>query len=357
MAITILKQPIGIYPAYNDAYIKFQSDQLNPDFAEVSISGGSETPQKVFSIDNTFIFNLKDLVQQEFNILEFTDPLSFLESEWVKLWGQGNKSISFSISVTTGETSENRSLTLDFYAGLLQQEVTTEEVPSIIEFSYWEGFPFDFGIRSVVSGSDVVIKNTVTGIKTEGITTLASGSQRVKIDDGRNNNWTTNNVLPLKNGRNELELSYNNNFKSNLIVNKKSDVSGVYLKWFDAETGFYNYHLFDIERTLTKSSSSGGRISTNKFLNINEVGNSTKELKKESSENIRVTSSVTANEYERLSSLLDSPSVEMYTVNRPNELGIFIDVDVTGSISSSTKRVNNSISLTISLPNRQTIGV
>ena len=64
MAINITKQPSGIYPAYNDSFIEFNSSLSGADRAEIT-AFPSALFTKTFTVfpdlDGVFIFNLKTL--------------------------------------------------------------------------------------------------------------------------------------------------------------------------------------------------------------------------------------------------------------------------------------------------------
>ncbi len=74
MAISILKEPSGIYPAYNDSFIEFQSSLIGDKRAEVTVF-----PTSVFT--RTFVLYPDSQGRYLFNLKEDPEEKSNLASE------------------------------------------------------------------------------------------------------------------------------------------------------------------------------------------------------------------------------------------------------------------------------------
>lgn len=75
MAITITQGITGIYPAYNDSYIKFTTGLVSPTYANIAITIlGTDYTFKIYpDLTGEFLFNFKDAIKAEFNTNGFKD--------------------------------------------------------------------------------------------------------------------------------------------------------------------------------------------------------------------------------------------------------------------------------------------
>ncbi|MGD2113432.1 MAG: hypothetical protein PVG07_00155 [Acidobacteriota bacterium] len=90
MAITLTKEPYGIYPAYNDSFIEFTSDLPDNYKAEITVYPVEKFP-RVFVIypdeNGVYLFNLKESVKAIFNESGFEDDNYFTDSYYKTIAG------------------------------------------------------------------------------------------------------------------------------------------------------------------------------------------------------------------------------------------------------------------------------
>lgn len=361
MAITISKQPSGIYPGYNDSYLEFSSDLANNNKAEISLLPASLFPNPFViypDLDGNYLFNLKEVIKVIFNQNQFEDTNLDLSVWWKSITGLYLEK-QIDIEVFNDSTSETTSATYEFQKGVKQvgQDIFDNEYQLLThsingidhELTYFEGFPFSVDILKATLGADLKIVSLNTTDETTVFNPTATDSFRINIDRGDGDNFTTSNILPLITGQNKLEIYENDVFKTNLYLTKKENCEGIYLKWFNSQGGFSHY-LFDrffinqIQgRTLEK-------VLNYDFANIEDSTGFLNSTGKQAAETINVKARYEANEHEVLKDIFKSPYVQMYTSMFANIEGRFIDVDVEGSMSFSNKRGNNEIALIIQLP-------
>jgi len=365
MAITITKEPTGIYPAYNDSFIEFSSDLANNYYAEITVYPLLTFPN-VFLIypdsDGNYIFNLKEVLKVRFNENGFEDANFDTSVYWKSISGI-NINQQIDIEVFSDLTSESTTEYYDFFKAVKQiAEPINTNTRQLLSYSldginhsltYFEGFPFHFDILQVTSGSDIVLKSLNTGNETAIMNPTASDSFRINIDRGGQHNFTSDNVLPLIEGLNRLELYEDTVFSSNILLTKKKICEGIYLKWWNRNGGFSHY-LFDRYTIETLRTSDSGKIFNYELKNIDEATGFYRSIGKDASSTIIVKAKYESYEYEILKDIFSSPFIQMYTSKFAYIEGIFIDVFIDGTFSFSNKRGKNEISLIVELPERIT---
>lgn len=366
MAITIIKEPEGIYPAYNDSYVEFSSNLINNEYAEITVYPILTFPN-VFLIypdaNDIYVFNLKEAVKVIFNANGFEDSNYFTDS-YFKSISDLYLSQNIKIEVFSDITSDSILKTYEFFKAVKQVGELIHSNPfQLLSYSpdgvdhsmtYYEGFPFHFDILQVTSGSDIIVKSLNTGNETLVMNPTTSEAFRVNIDRGGNKNWTLDNILPLIDGLNKLEIYEDGDFKTNLLLTKKKNSSGLYLKWFNRHGGF-NHYLFEqfyIEQTKGVEY---GRILNNEFNNIYNATGIHKSLGKKASGTLTIKTKYDSADYEYLRDIFESPLIQMYTSKNAYVEGKFIDVSIDGSITFSNKRGKNEINLIVDLPERITV--
>jgi hypothetical protein len=362
MAITFSKEITGIYPAYNDSYIEFTSDLVDHNKAEIQAYPLSLFPKKFViypDTDGNYLFNLKESVKVVLNQNGFNDS-NFDTSVY-------SKSITdlfldqqqFDIEVFNDVTSETITKNYDFFKAVKQvgENISSNEY-QLLSYSkdgvshyltYFEGFPFHFDILKVVSGTEITIKNLNNDITTDPFIPSSDGSFRLNIDKGGGENWTSDNVLPLIEGLNRLVIYEDGNFKTNLFVNKIKQCSGIYLKWMN-RSGGYNHYLFNKFFVTQKAGVDLATVLNSDFNNIAETIGFEKSIGKESTKTINVKVRYSHLDFEILSDIFTSPSIQLYTSETAYIEGNFIDVTIEGSMSFGNKRNNNELAIAINLP-------
>ena len=361
MAITISQEPEGIYPAYNDSFIKFSSDLVNNNRAKITVYPVLTFPN-VFVIypdaDGNYLFNLKEAVKVLFNVNGFEDENFDTSVFWKSITGLYLYQ-QIDIEVFSDISDESTTEYYEFFKAVKQiSEAIYSNTVQLLTYTpdgvnhtltYFEGFPFHFDIQKVLIDAEIVVKSLNTGNDTGIMTATNSESFRVIIDRGGANNWTNDNILPLITGLNRLEVYEDDVFKSNLLLTKKKVCSGVYLKWFNRSGGFSHY-LFDKYFVSQTRSKEIGRVLNNEFLNIDEATGKSKSIGKEAVGNINIKAKFESEDYEVLKDIFTSPLVQMYTSNVAYVEGSFIDVFVDGSFSFANKRGKSEIALIVDLP-------
>jgi hypothetical protein len=365
MAITITKEPEGIYPVFNDSYIEFSSSLAADLYAEIQLYPIA-TFTKVLKIypdaDGKYLLNLKEAVKVVLNDSGFEDSNYFIDAYYNDISGiLLNEQID--IEVFNASTSETLTKYYDFFKAVKQigEPIHANEF-QLLTFSrdgvnnsltYFEGFPFHFDILQVTSGNTITVKSLNTGNETSAMIPASSDSFRINIDKGGGGNWTFDNFLPLIEGLNRLEIHEDGAFRSNLNLFKKKKCSGIYLKWFNRNGGFSHY-LFDSYFIDQSEGSEMGKVLNNDFSNISDATGIFKSIGKEASARYQVKAKYQPEDFENLKDIFRSPIVQMFTSQEANVEGTYIDVSVEGNISFSNKRLNNEISMIVQLPETQT---
>ena len=361
MAITITKEPEGFYPAYNDSYVEFSSSLASDLYAEIQLYPTATFPNvlKIYP-DSTgkYLINLKEAVKVVLNENGFEDANFFVDIYYKNISGiLLNQRID--IKVFNASTSETTTEYYDFFKAVKQIAESLHSNPyQLLSYSadgvnhfmtYFEGFPFHFDILEVQSGVNIIVKSLNTGNESEPMLTTAEESFRVNVDKGGGNNWTFDNFLPLTENWNRLEIYEGTTFKTNLLLRKKKNCSGIYLKWFNRSGGFSHY-LFDKYYIQETRNAEIGTILNNEFKNIENATGLNKVVGKEASASMIIKSKYEAEEYENIKDLFVSPFVQMYSSKEANVDGSFFDVSIQGVLSFSNKRGRNEASFIVNLP-------
>lgn len=363
--ITFLKEPSGIYPAYNDSFVEFSSDLADNNKVEVT-AYPFELFRKKFVLysdsEGRYLFNVKEIVRVVFNQNGFED----VEFNSVAYWGSIEglyllQGLNFKVFSDVDEEEVYKEY--EFFKAVKQigefifsnpfQLLSDSDDGINFSLTYFEGFPFAFDVQKIEEDSVVVLKNKNTGNQTEEIQVSESGAFRFVVDRG-SGNWTNDGKLPLISGLNNIEIFEGGNFKTNISLKKKKVSSGVYLRWFNGSGGF-SYFLFDRFYSSGLKSKESGRVYNNEFKNINEATGSYKSTGKEASGSLSLKASYDFEEYGVLKSLLTSPLIQMYTSDKAFVEGRFIDVFVEGSISFNNKKAKNEFNILVDLPEVLTV--
>jgi len=361
MAISISKEPSGIYPAYNDSFIEFTSDLSGHNKAEITVYPVSIFA-KVFTLypdnDGNYLFDLKEPVKVLFNASGFEDSNFFDYAYWKSISGL-YLSQDIQIKVLNDSTSETVLKTYEFFKAVKQIGEPLPDNPFQLlshtedgvnhSLTYFEGFPFHWDIQRVLTGKDLSVKSLNNSFETAAMTTTSTGAFSMIVYRSNGWNWTSQNVLPLITGLNRLEIYEDGVFKSNVILKKKENCSGVYLKWFNSNGGFSHF-LFDKFFVSRITGKNIDIISNTEFNNIGSLTSGFKSTGKEAGRSMTLRAKYDANEYNILKDILISPLVQVYTSEVADVKGRFIDVNVEGSLNYSNKKALNQAILTVDLP-------
>lgn len=366
MAITITKEPSALYPAYNDSFIQFTSDLADNYRAEITVYPVIDFPRKFIiyaDTDGNYTFNLKEQIRSKFSAATFRDA-NYNTTTFFQSHNTNYKSQDILIEVFSDDANESVSKTYTFYRYVKQigEELYSNDyevlLPTVngVDFylPYWEGFPLCLDIKYVQIAELVSLKNVYTSAEGAQVYAGETGSVRYNVDRGDGNNFTNNSILVLNDGINHLELNINTVFKSNIYITKKTECSGIYLKWANNQGG-YSHWLFENYFSQKTTGKDDDYVLANDFGNVGEVYGVERVTSKTIREVMTVKTSYKSEWYNVLKELLFSPSVQMYTSTEANVTGEFIDVYVNGSLSYLSKKKNNEATFAIELPESQTL--
>lgn len=363
MAITILKEPSGIYPAYNDSFFEFESSIVGSKRAEITVFPVSLFG-RTFSVfpdsEGKYLFNLKEVVKVQLNQSGFEDS-NFFEDAYFKSISGLYLLQSISVEVFGDSSSEVLNKSFEFYKSVKQVGESVFSNPfQLLNYSkngidfyltYFEGFPFSFDIQRVVfsSGKILKIKNKNTGQESIEMNPDATGAFRVVVDKSDGENWTSGSVLPLTEGLNRLEVVEDGEFRTNLFLKKKKACDGVYLKWFNTEGGFGHF-LFEQFFTEKIKGKDVDLIGSNNFQNVSSLNSGVKSIGKSGRRTLKIKARCDENESNILRSLYISPSIQMYSSREANVKGSFINVQIEDTFEFKNKKGFNDFVLTVELP-------
>lgn len=368
MAITINKQPTGIYPAYNDSYIEFESSLANNNRAEVIITGFTE-PFTIFpDLDGVYTFNFREAVKVLFSQYSFKDEHGeAITTEWGQSLLGHYLALSTTLKVFNNSTSETQAVNHTFYRAVKQAgqtnynnncQILSANTNNGVDYNltYFEGFPFSFELQRLVYAPTkrINVKNLNTGITCDDINPQVSGAFKIIVDKATTN-WTTSTFLPLPDLVNRLEIYEDDSFKTNLTLKKVPSKCGIYLKWLNTEGG-YSFWLFDQFYRDTLNTQDLQELATNNFKNVGEgFFADTRTMGKAANEGMRLRTNLDPKERLHLQGLFTSPYVEMYTSQDPFIAADWVPVTVSGNYQFDNKPKQTVAVVNISLPEIKTI--
>jgi hypothetical protein len=363
MAIIIEQEPKGIYPAFNDSWIKFTSDLVGHVRAEIKAFPLSKFPKgfKVFpDVEGNYLFNVTEIARAALDGGNFEDGNFFADGYYKSFTGLYLLQ-SITIEVFNASTSETLNKNYEFFRDVKQigEDVFSNDFQVLnkskngidYNLTYFEGFPFHFDIKRIIHsvGKEITVKHLGTLGTSPPMPTTETGSFRINIDRGNGDNWTFDNFLPLIEGLNRLEVYEDYNFRLNLNLKKKKICRGVYLKWANSQGG-YSHYLFDKYFSEEIDAKEIGFVGANTFKNVGEANSRVKSLGRSGSPELNIKTRVDENEREYLKDLYSSPSIQMYSSMVGNIEGRFIDISINSNFRARNKRLKNEVALTLILP-------
>lgn len=367
--ITITNDLLPINPAYNDSIIEFETTATGTTSASITIDG---KVFKVYGINNKYSYNFKNNVTVLINENKFKDaivPNLYTSSIY------DDSTLSYQLPVTiaidgySAETVTKNYKFLKNVEQLIDNKLKSSANNSVrillptnnytdYNLPYFEGYPIDFSVYGISSGSTFYLKNTSSISTSDMYSSISNSTKRIFISDGANNEYLSN-LIGLTNTVNKLELWVNNTFNSNLNIKRFDSKSGVYLKWFNA-SGSYSYWLFDDVVTETITTNTLDEINGD-YDNIQNVSSTSQITGKKANKTLKLSTKFSEFEKDYLTSILTSPMVEMYIYDKPFQqiqTNSFIGVSLNDSSTSFNNKTGNyQMNLTITLPyyNTQTL--
>ncbi|MFV8339144.1 hypothetical protein ACNQGL_07720 [Flavobacterium sp. LB3P21] len=358
------KDLLSINPVYNNSIIEYYSG-LMTDVTYSTVTIGTNV-FKVYPIAGVFTFNFLQIVKVLSNQNNFSD--SIVPNLAVKyIYDDSTLSLAVSaiIKIFNSTTSEQVIKNYKFIKSVEQLPSYKGKIASSNNIRillpttnhtnyylpYFEGYPNEFSIFGLVPNDNFYFKNVTTINQSATFISNSLEAKRVFFSDGGYNEFTSN-LLGLSTTTNLVEVWVNNTFKANINIKRIESKCGLYLKWFNANGG-YSYWLFEHIFTDTLSTKIIDEIN-GKYDNLQNV-NSISTITGKSGNltyALRTTFSVLEQEY--LTSILLSPSVEMYVHQTPfNQIdkNKFVAVKLSdGAFSFDNKHSNFKLNVTITLP-------
>lgn len=359
MAITMITEPLGLYPAYNNSYIEFNSDLVDNFKAEVIITALSGEIFTVFpEVGGNYLLDLKDIVKSLINVGGFRNQDTSYPIGWTEAYPFGYLSLDITLKTYNTLTNDSLAKTYTFIRGAKQIEETIYANPYQLlhnsingvdyNLTYFEGFPFSFEISRVTAAEDLQYKNLNTSDITVAFAAVTTNTQRVWIDKATEN-WTTEAYLPLTDTLNRLEIHVDTVAETNLNIKKVPSKCGVYLRWFNRNGG-YSYFLFDEFYKSNIKTRNRGNVGSNIFNNVGSHVAPFVSVGKTARESYKLRAIVDQLEAEHLRDLVSSPAVELYNSFEPFIAANFIDVQVNTGYVFANKKALNEVIISIELP-------
>lgn len=348
--------------AYNNSITEFQPTDAVKEIVNciVSVSGldFDITP----NLNRTFQFNFKTISKTLINTNNFRDTVEVGLSNSIVYQDDTlfkELPIDFTINFSDG-TSETETKTYKFLKSVEQiigrkTDKTKSIFPLVQEKSdlssgtYFEGYPFDFGVYSDANRT-IKVKNKSNNNEVD--IELNKGINRIVLSSGYTN-VSILNILPITVGFNELEFLDGSNVLFTKIIKKVDATCGVMLKWFNQQ-GSYSYWLFPFKyktQTNTKTITSFERD----FENLEDSIGNLFITGKTGSRLLRVLSqALSHNEFDVVQQIYTSPHVQILTTER-FEPTKWIDVKVNDLRTSDAHfKLRQSLPVEVQLPNLYT---
>ncbi len=387
MAVTIIKEPTQLYPAYNDSFLQFRDSNNNSTYADISITGILEQSIRIYAnSNNVFTLNLKDFIKVSFSDTGFEDKALVPLDEDIQVLT--DRIVNQRIVISLEDANDSETFTYSFFRDVNQViETNNESLNSLLfpntgennnyKITYFEGFPFFIEFKFLNVEDEVTLINNRTGVSytqslqfdeddadDDSFNSLISdrfltpsdyGTCRVHLDKITSNVTTDSNFPILENTVNDISYLINGELKGNIELTARPAKRGIYLKWYNSKGGYSHFKFSEFSRKRFR-----GRHT--EFLTRNEIFNVNDGLKTgiinqgQSGEmDLRIRDNITTDELLHIQDILISPSVQMYLSNDPFTIGGYVDVVLEGRLPMNTKQPRHDITLNIDLPNLNTI--
>jgi len=359
--------------AFNNDVIRFRLSQGVAAYCIVTMT--EDVSVRLYpGPDGIFYFNFKPYIASIINTRNFEDNLqtqiqSTSANSFVYDFTDGvflNLVVKIQ-AVRSDNTTDNGEYSLRWIAGVEQlrehSELSINDMLLLTPLSkqtnnhaylkYWQGYPFDFGLYNhIEEGVNILNKTNLLSQEfyTPGTIT------RLFFSDGRTDE-TIEDVLPLIEGVNQLEIDPHSDKRFYLSVEKVAYRCGVYIKWLN-KYGAYNYWLFENTAAIDRTTKQLGELYNDNENFENSFGRSI-QIGKESQDVIKViTEALTEAESKIVEGIIDSPKIYLFT-GQPfarNSYRDWIEVSLktTSSRIKNYKQKLNNMAFDFELPQRYT---
>lgn len=367
LTINFINEPKGRPKnTYNNSIIEYGIESGATPIKSI-ISLGGYTFEIAPNFENTFYFNLKEIIKTLINQDHFDDTIEAMNGNYVfndeNLYLEVNIDFTIILSDASEATATKTYEYIKSVEQIVRKKVDTitdnELVPlapytdQTCNLTMFEGHPFDFSVYSNKERS-IKVKNRRTGMETT--LNLTKGVNRIYITNGVLS-YGFEQELPLYIGVNELEFVNNYDHYFTLFLKKKESACGVYLKWFN-QSGAWSYWRFSPIVAKQIKTKTIEKINTD-YKNLYESEGNYAITGKEGDLSHKLTSDyIDKSEVQVLSEIFTSPKVLLYANEplEPFEIDDFkvIDVDDGSSLIENTKDNLSEYQLKINLPKYQT---
>lgn len=187
MAITMTKEPTGLYPAYNSSYIEFTSNLVDNYKAEVVVTALSNETFTIFpEVGGSYILDLKDIVKTLINGSGFKNMDNSYPVSWTEAYPYGYLSLDITIKTYNTSTNDSLAKTYTFIRGVkqLNEEIFPNEYQLLhgsangVDYylTYFEGYPFSFEISRATVSDRIVFRNLNSGDYSSTGATVSGGA-------------------------------------------------------------------------------------------------------------------------------------------------------------------------------------
>ena len=358
MAIIFTDQPTHPpFHAYNNSVVRFKVDSGVATLAKITITG------TVFDVypdkSGLFYFNFKNIVPVLINQSNFADNVIPGEDYFLPdpdLY----KEITADFEVMMeGAASQTASKTFPFLKSVKQKgerrhtnfdlRLLDHSLNEISYLTYFEGMPFDLCVYSDVT-REVTIRNVMTRMQVT--RTFTKGVSRIFISSGENESPIGfENDVPLYEGVNQLEFSTGGQNKFTLFLDKVPADCGKLLKWFNPAGGWSYWRFSNLfleeTRARTKERLYGDFDNLyNSRWNVSITGKDVERTQEIFSGLLR------SYELEYVKHITAAPKVYLFVgdLHQPYIKEDFIEVEINGTIKTTTKNMMHQIGLNMVLP-------
>ena len=123
MAITTIKEPTGLYPAYNSSYVEFNSDLVDNYKAEISIAALDGEVFTIYpEVGGNYLLDLKDIVKSLINVGGFRNQDTSYPIGWTEAYSFGYLELDIIIKTYNTVTNDTLAKTYTFIRGAKQVE-------------------------------------------------------------------------------------------------------------------------------------------------------------------------------------------------------------------------------------------
>lgn len=335
MAISYLKDisETNFLFSHNNNVIEFVTDS-SLTIRDCIITIGTQIVTVYPKPDGTFYYNLKEVISSLINTNNYADDLQTdLSTAYVYTWDSRvylNLTVDISINFTN-DTSDQDSKDLYFVLSAVNLRDYNTRFPIVSDWNdpfallpkvtgsnikyyakYFTGYPFDITLFNSINDTTYYdVTNLNNAINHQFTKPASDRFNRLAFSDGRTTT-TIEDVLPLVNGVNQLELTtIDGDINKYIDLEKEDGCDGVYIKWLN-DSGGFSYWLFKNNANRRGFRELG--YLNNDFNNLEDTTSQEVSLGLDSKDTLTVYErNLNENQKNLIATILDSPKVYLFT--------------------------------------------